>query len=493
MNFHPERDRRGFHGSLIPQRNENLMMRRRYRPWQVAIVLMSTTCALPPYRSALSDEHATTSVESASKRPNIVLIMVDDMGYGDLPAYGAKDVRTPNLDRFASQGVRLTNYYAAGAECTPTRTALLTGLYPQRIGGMECAIGTGNVGRYDDAIRLRETHDLGLPAEQSVLSSSLKNAGYQTAVFGKWHLGYEPKHHPLKHGFDQFFGFLGGYVDYYRHREFSDLGVLFEGRKPVETEGYMTKLITDRAVQFVDASSKDAPFFLYVAFSVPHFPFQPPGNDSGKMVAKEELTKGTRKNYVAMLKDMDREVGRLLSSLEKRGLTENTLVVFASDHGAIAPGSNAPFRGFKSGLFEGGIRTACMMRWPGHLPAGVVSDQPAITMDLTTSFIEAGNGKTPDGYRSDGVDIVQHLSNKKPIPQRTLAWRAKRGDRVWRAIRHDDWKLVTRLEEGKSEQWLFDLKNDSAEQVDQSEKSPQRKAELSKLLTDWEIETKSSR
>jgi arylsulfatase A len=297
-------------------------------------VIMSTTCALPPYRSALSDEHATTSVESASKRPNIMFIMVDDMGYGDLPAYGAKDVRTPNLDRLAAQGVRLTSYYAAGAECTPTRTALLTGLYPQRIGGMECAIGTGNVGRYDDAIRLRETHDLGLPAEQSVLASSLDDAGYQTAVFGKWHLGYEPKHHPLKHGFDQFFGFLGGYVDYYRHREFSDLDVLFEGRKPVETEGYMTKLITDRAVQFVDASSKDAPFFLYVAFSVPHFPFQPPGSDSGKMVAKEELTKGTRKNYVAMLEDMDREVGRLLSSLEKRGLTENTLVVFASDHGA---------------------------------------------------------------------------------------------------------------------------------------------------------------
>jgi arylsulfatase A-like enzyme len=435
----------------------------------------------------------TASAADKESRPNIVFIMVDDMGYGDLPVYGAKDVRTPNLDRFAARGVRLTSYYAAGAECTPTRTALLTGLYPQRAGGMECAIGTGNVGRYDDAIRLRETHDLGLPAKQSVLASSLKDAGYQTAVFGKWHLGYEPKYHPLNHGFDQFFGFLGGYVDYYRHREFSDLDVLFEGQKPVEAEGYMTKLITDRAIRFVEQASKDDPFFMYVAFSVPHFPFQPPGSDSGKMVAKGELTKGTRKNYVAMLADMDREVGRILNSLNKRGLTEDTLVVFASDHGAIAPGSNAPFRGFKSGLFEGGIRTACMMRWPGHLPAGVVSDQPAITMDLTTSFIKAGSGKTPEGYQSDGLDIVQHLSTNKPIQQRTLAWRAKRGERVWRAIRHADWKLVTRLEEGKSEQWLFDLKNDPAEQVDQSTNQPQRKAELAKLLADWEIETKSSR
>ena len=426
-------------------------------------------------------------------RPNIVFIMVDDMGYGDLPAYGAKDVRTPHLDQFAAQGVRLTNYYAAGAECTPTRTALLSGLYPQRIGGMECAIGTGNVGRYDDAIRLRESHDLGLPADQSVLASSLKKAGYRTAVFGKWHLGYEPKHNPLNHGFDQFFGFLGGYVDYYRHREFSELDVLFAGRQPVKAKGYMTGLITDRAVTFVEQSPADDPFFLYVAFSVPHFPFQPPGSDTGRMVAKENLTKGTRKNYVAMLEDMDREVGRILNSLQARGLTNNTLVVFASDHGAIMPGSNAPFRGFKSGLFEGGIRTACMMRWPGRLPAGVVSDQPAITMDLTTSFIRAGSGKTSAGYKSDGLDIVQHLSEGKPTQERTLGWRAKRGDRVWRAIRHGHWKHVTRLEEGKTEQWLFNLKSDPAEQTNQSASHPRRAAELANLLSKWEAETKHTR
>jgi N-acetylgalactosamine-6-sulfatase len=369
----------------------------------------------------------------------------------------------------------------------------MTGLYPQRIGGMECAIGTGNVGRYDDAIRLRETKDLGLPSDQSVLASSLNNAGYTTAAFGKWHLGYEPKHHPLNHGFDQFFGFLGGYVDYYRHREFSELDILFDGRKPVEAEGYMTKLITDRAVQFVDHFPDDAPFFLYVAYSVPHFPFQPPGSDSGTMVAKEELTKGTRKNYVAMLEDMDREVGRILTSLDKRGMTDTTLVVFASDHGAIVPGSNAPFRGFKSGLFEGGIRTACMMRWPGHLPQGVVSNQPTITMDLTNSFIHAGAGRTPTGYKSDGIDIVGHLSRSQPVKDRTLAWRAKRGDRVWRAIRQGDWKFVTRLEEGKKEQWLFNLKTDPGEQVDLTSGDAQRTSQLSELLSTWETETKSIR
>ena len=436
---------------------------------------------------------SSTFATAQDASPNIVFIMVDDMGYGDLPAYGATDVRTPNLDEFASQGVRLTNYYAAGAECTPTRTALMTGLYPQRIGGMECAIGTGNVGRYDDAIRLRESHDLGIPVTQSVLATSLQKAGYSTAVFGKWHLGYELKHHPLNHGFEQFFGFLGGYVDYYRHREFSDLDVLFDGRKPVEAEGYMTELITDRAVQFVDQTSRQNPFFLYVAYSVPHFPFQPPDSDSGKMVAKDELTSGTRKNYVAMLEDMDHGVGQILKSIAKQGLTDNTLVVFASDHGAIVPGSNAPFRGFKSGLFEGGIRTACMMRWPGHLPEGAVSNQPTITMDLTTSFVHAGDGKTPEGYKSDGIDIVRHLSQRLPDAARTLAWRARRGDRVWRAVRHDDWKLVTRLEVGKRDEWLFDLKNDPSEKVDESKNRPQLKQRLTDLLVGWETETKPSR
>ncbi|NQV22887.1 MAG: sulfatase-like hydrolase/transferase [Rhodopirellula sp.] len=369
----------------------------------------------------------------------------------------------------------------------------MTGHYPQRIGGMECAIGTGNVGRYDDAIRLRATHELGLPADQSVLASSLQKVGYQTAVFGKWHLGYEPQHHPMHQGFDQFFGFLGGYVDYYRHRELSDLDVLFDGRKPVQVQGYMTELITDRAVHFVEAAAETSPFFLYVAFSVPHFPFQPPDSDTGEMVAKENLTQGTRQNYVAMLEDMDREAGRILAALDQRGIAERTLVVFASDHGAIVPGSNAPFRGFKSSLFEGGIRTACMMRWPGHLPAGTVSDQPTITMDLTTSFIQAGKGQVPADYRSDGIDIVQHLSSEKTTQQRTLAWTAKRDDRVWRAIRQGDWKYVTRFEGGKSEEWLFDLQADPAEQNNQAIRDPRRKAQLAELLSAWERETKPSR
>lgn len=458
----------------------------------VRVVLRSCVVCL---LTLLSVSKATAAEPSATNaaRPNIVFIMVDDMGYGDLPSYGATDVRTPHLDRLASEGIRLTSYYAAGAECTPTRTALMSGLYPQRIGGMECAIGTGNVGRYDDAIRLRTQHDLGLPVEQSVLASSLRRAGYQTAVFGKWHLGYEPKHNPLNHGFDQFFGFLGGYVDYYRHREFSDLDVLFEGRRPVKVEGYMTDLITDRAVDFVRRSPNSSPFFLYVAYSVPHFPFQPPDRDRGTMVAKDELTQGTRSDYVLMLEDMDRQIGRILESIQDRELSSNTLIVFASDHGAIRPGSNAPYRGFKSGLFEGGTRTACLMRWPGRLPQGVVTDQPTITMDLTASFLKAGRGVVPEGYQSDGIDILTHFAEQRPDVDRTLCWRAKRGDTVWRAIRHGKWKHVTLGEGGENHQWLFDLAVDPSEQTDLTTSHPKVQDQLANLLADWESETRAAR
>lgn len=428
--------------------------------------------------------------EKAADRPNIVLILCDDLGYADV-GFNAQhfgvmtDVVTPNIDALAKRGTMFSQAYVAHPFCGPSRMALLSGRMPHCFGGQK--------NLPDVAKNLRDYNQKGIPESETLISTVLQSANYSTACIGKWHLGDAKPFHPVTRGFDQFFGFLGGYVDYYRHREFSDLDVLFNGQKPVEAEGYMTDLITDRAVQFVDEASSRNPFFLYVAYSVPHFPFQPPGSDPGKMVAKEELTLGTRKNYVAMLEDMDRGVGQILESLDKRGLTDNTLVVFASDHGAIAPGSNAPFQGFKSGLFEGGIRTACMMRWPGHLPAGTISNQPTITMDLTTSFVHAGNGKTPAGYKSDGIDIVGHLSQRLPDTERTLAWRAKREDRVWRAIRHGDWKLVTRFEDGKRDEWLFNLKTDPAEKIDQSENHSKLKVQLSSQLVAWETETSPSR
>ena len=252
-------------------------------------------------------------LQLAAAPPNIVLILADDLGYGDLGCYGHPQAKTPVIDRLAREGVRFTQHYANGPECSPTRTALLTGRYQQRAGGLECAIGTGNVGRYDDAIRLATKRQLGLPAKQTVLPSALKRAGYACGVFGKWHLGYEPQFNPMEYGWDEFFGYMGGNVHYFNHRETSDLHVLFRGRLPVYSEGYMTHLITDHSLAFIERH-KAKPFFLYVSHESPHFPFQGP-KDATKRVDKSNWMTLDADAYVAMLEDLDREVGRVLAEL----------------------------------------------------------------------------------------------------------------------------------------------------------------------------------
>ena len=266
--------------------------------------------------------------------PNIVFVLADDLGYGDLGCYGHPVAKTPNIDRLAQQGVRFTQHYANGPECSPTRTSFLTGRYQQRAGGLECAIGTGNVGRYDDAIRLAERHELGLPVEQAVIPTELQKVGYSCGVFGKWHLGYEPQFNPMEHGWNEFFGYLGGNVDYFNHRELSDLHVLFRGRSPVSREGYMTHLITDDSIAFIKKHKK-GPFFLYVSHECPHFPFQGP-DEEHKVVTEKNWTERDAKTYVAMLEDLDTEVGRLLTALDVLGIADDTVVVFVSDNGGLS-------------------------------------------------------------------------------------------------------------------------------------------------------------
>ena len=428
---------------------------------------------------------------TAAPKPNIVFMLVDDMGYGDLSCYGAPDARTPNIDRLATQGVKFTQFYAMGAECTPSRTAFLTGRYPQRAGGMECAIGTGNVGRYDDAIRLAEKKALGLPSDQAVLAPALVNAGYQNAVFGKWHLGYEPRFNPLRQGFDEFTGFLGGNVDYFTHTELSDIPIYLKRETPVERKGYMTHLITDDAVEFI--SRVEETFFLYVPYSTPHFPFQGPGDDTGKMHPADQFTIGTREKYVEMLEDMDRSVGRILDALDRRDLSKETLVVFASDHGAMKPGRNLPFNGWKGGLMEGGVRVPCIARWPGQIKPGVISTQVGSLMDLTASFLRVAGTQPPRGITLDGIDILKHVQEEKPDLDRTHYWRARRGDRTWKAVRDGDLKYVYKIEGGQEEEWLFDLAGDIGETRDLKEDRAQDLSRLKKLLSQWENDVRPVR
>jgi len=423
-------------------------------------------------------------------QPNIVFILADDMGYGDLGCYGHPEAKTPVIDRLAREGVRFTQHYANGPECSPTRTAFLTGRYQQRAGGLECAIGTGNVGRYDDAIRLAKERQLGLPANQAVLPSALKKPGYASGVFGKWHLGYEPQFNPLEHGWDDFFGYMGGNVHYFNHRELSDLHVLYRGRLPVYEEGYMTHLITDSSLAFIERN-KDRPFFLFVSHETPHFPFQGPG-DAKKLVDKTNWTEPDAKAYVAMLEDLDREVGRVLATLKKHKLEKNTLVVFVSDNGGFARAANmGPLNGAKSTTLEGGIRVPLIMRWPGHIQPGTTSRQVCATFDLTFSILNLAGAGVP-AKRLDGFDLVNHITGGKKDFERTLFWRGKRGERTWSAVRSGDLKYVRKVE-GETSEWLFDLASDIGEKNDLSKSRPGDVKRLKKLLGDWEKDVRPLR
>ena len=431
---------------------------------------------------------------SAGEKPNIVFIIADDMGYADVSSFGAPDVKTPAIDQIAKDGIRFPNVYAMGPECTPSRVAFLTGRYPQRVGGMECAIGTGNVGRYDDAIRLAEKSDLGLPAEYARLAPGLKSQGYHNAVFGKWHLGYEEKFSPLKQGFDEFVGFLGGNVDYFRHKELSDIEVYLSGTEPITREGYTTDLITEDALDFLEkrAAEPDKPFFLYLPHAAPHFPFQGPDDDDGGMPSAEEWTSGTRETYIEMMLSLDKSVGDVVAALEKHGMTENTLVVFTSDHGAIKPGLNDPWRDYKSTLFEGGIRVPLVAKWPGVIKPGSESEQVGSLMDLTHSFLAAA-GANVEGL--EGIDLLGNAAGGKDPEDRTLYWRSRRGERTWRAIRDKNWKYIRKVDEGKTEEWIFNLKQDPTETKNKldTENAAKKLKRLKKKLAEWEEEVAPER
>lgn len=433
-------------------------------------------------------------------RPNIVFLLADDLGYGDLHCYGRQDVRTSSLDRLATEGVRFTQAYANGPECTPTRAGLLTGRYQQRVGGLECAIGTGNVGRYDDAIRLRQTHDLGLPVSETSIARLVKDAGYATGLVGKWHLGYEDKFAPLLHGFDYAFYALGGGLDYFHHVELPDSGlvshVLRLNGQPVRREGYFTDLVTDEAVRFIRQHAADR-FFLYVAYTAPHAPYQGPQDITPQPLPRDsslqDQSRGPRATYVAMIERLDQGVGQILQALHDQGLADNTVVVFTSDNGATKSGSNGPLAGYKGSTFEGGIRVPAIVRWPGQIPRGLVSEQACITMDFSRSIVRLAGTTPPAGRAFDGIDILERIQAGRPVEPRLLFWRQRRGDNTWWAVRDGSLKWIRRAKGAAREEHLFDLAQDPGEQQDVREMRPHDVQRLAARLTEWEHDVRPAR
>lgn len=416
-------------------------------------------------------------------RPNVVLILADDLGYGDLGCTGAPDIRTPEIDRIAAEGLRFTMFYSNGPECTPTRAALLTGRYPQRPGGLECAIGVGNVGRYDDAVRLRETRELGLPPDRSVLAQMFKRAGYATGLIGKWHLGYEPHLLPRRHGFDEFFGPIGGSVDYFRHTEPDGTPMLYRNEERVQREGYMTDLIAAEASDFI-RRRKGGPFFLYVPFTAPHDPFQTPDSPEPRP---------GRATYAAMVERLDRGVGQVLKTLEEQGLTRNTVVIFSSDNGGPRYARNAPYTRGKGTTFEGGIRVPCFVRWPGVLAPGSTSAQVGITMDLTASLAGVLGAAAPEGKPFDGIDVLKRAREGAAPQPRTLFWRIRRGEATRWGARDGSLKYVRERDGERRGEFLFDVERDPAEKTDLLAERPAEVERLRGRLAAWETEVRPTR
>ncbi len=408
------------------------------------------------------------------QRPSVVLIITDDVGYGDLGSYGAPDIRTPHIDGLARDGVRLTDFYANGATCTPTRTGLISGRYQQRF-ALERPLGSGSTA--DGA--------LGLPATGRSLPQLLKDHGYATALVGKWHLGYKTEFSPRAHGFDYFFGFKSGYTDYYQHTDGSGVPDLFENDAAVEVPGYMTDLITDRSVRFIE-QNRQRPFFIDVAYSAAHWPYQPPdepskARDNSRHLGPFDESTSTRAQYAAMLERADQGVGRILAALDNLGLRQNTVVIFTNDNGGEWLSRNTPLFQHKGTVWEGGIRVPAILRWPGRIPAGSVSGQVGITMDLTASILAATGTPVPAEARLDGMDLLPVLEGRVPEVDRTLFWRVT-GPQPQQAVRSGDWKL---LFDG-ARPMLFNVRTDLGERNNMIGQRSDIARRLRPLLTAWQ-------
>ena len=430
-------------------------------------LLLSTTAFM-----ALVSEPA--AADPKPRRPNIIVILADDLGYADIGCHGCKDIPTPHIDALAKDGVRCTSGYAAAPVGAPTRAALFTGRYPQRFGH-----------EFNPPRDPKEAY--GLTLSEKTLANMLKDAGYATGLVGKWHLGSDAKFHPLQRGFQEFFGFLDG-AHYYLKGDNTlsstiDLGTskpwpngIMRGTKLVEEKEYLTDAFTREAVAFVDAHGKD-PFFLCLSYNAPHTPLEAPEKYLRRVIG---VTGGDqrRRVYAAMIAALDDGVGAVVAKVKEKGLDKDTLIFFLSDNGGItgylSPSSNAPFLGTKSELLEGGIRVPYLVKWPGRLPAGTVYDKPVSVLDILPTALAAAGTDAGKGRALDGVDLSPYFSGKNTgAPHEMLFWRFGPS---W-AVCFGSYKL---LQVNKEPLQLFDLTSDSREARDLAKEKP----ELVKRLTD---------
>ena len=435
---------------------------------------------------------AAPAVAAAQPRKqNIILIVTDDHGIGDVGCYGHPEARTPNLDRLAKSGVRFTQWYSNAPVCSASRASIMTGKYSERTG-------------VSGALPSQPTFDVqGLRAGETTLPGLLRKLGYRTGAFGKWHLGSVEQSRPRAQGFDEFFGWYSGWLDAYSHRYYQlggPPGKIFHDlwrndAEVFEEPAYMTELLGREAQAFLSRQSRRQPFFLYLAFGAPHYSMMAPKKYLDRFPASMERD---RRTHLAMVAAVDDVVGGVLDTVKRQGIEEETVIFFQADNGATrevrassygkpyAGGSNGSQRGYKLGLFDGGMHVPAILRAPGRVTPGKVWERPMISMDLLPTFLEIANpgGAKPAGI--DGHDIIPVLRGEMK-PHETLFWSFNKG----RAVRVGDWKLIENPpqfpdEEVKEQYWLSNLEADPSEKRNLAGSEPERVREMTRQIRAWE-------
>lgn len=409
--------------------------------------------------------------------PNVVLIMADDLGYGDLSCYGNTTIQTPNLDLLAANGVKFTDFHSNGAVCSPTRAALMTGKYQQRTG-------------VSGVITAKSHRDVGLSLEETTMAEEFKKHGYHCGMFGKWHLGYDKAYNPTLQGFDEFVGFVSGNVDYHAHIDQEGFLDWWKGAAIENESGYSTDLITEYGVDYIqknDPGKTGKPFFLYLPHEAPHGPYQKRIDkilrEVGQAGTKPVNTDSIPFIYKEMVEVMDEGIGKIIQTLKATGQYENTILVFVSDNGANRYGSNGGLKGYKGGPYEGGSRVPAIFSYPNQIKEGTVSQEVALSMDLLPTFLDF-IGQQASASQIDGISLKAHLLNQTALPERDAFFAYKNRS----FVRSGDWKLV-RVEnaEGNKKE-LYNLADDLAEQQDLSSEYPEIVDELLTKLESWEQE-----
>jgi arylsulfatase A-like enzyme len=413
-----------------------------------------------------------------AQRPNIIFIVADDLGYADLGCYGGRDAEfgpvSPVLDGLAANGIKFTQGYSNSPVCSPTRFALMTARWQYRLRGAA-----------DEPInsKSRGSAVLGLPPEHPTLPSLLKDSGYRTALIGKWHLGYPPHFGPLKSGYETFFGPMSGGVDYFTHCDSRGTHDLWLAEAEHPQPGYLTDLITDRAVGWLgEVAQGGAPFFLSLHYTAPHWPWETRDDEALAQEVKDNLFHlhgGNIHRYRRMIHHMDEGIGRVMAALRHAGVERDTLVVFTSDNGGERYSDNWPLVGGKMDLTEGGIRVPWIAHWPAVIAPGGVSAQHCLTMDWSATMLAAAGVAGDAAYPLDGVSLLPLLHDPAASFERPMAWRMLH--RGQRAYRHGDWKYL----QVDGHEYLFNIPADERERANHAKREPERLAALRQGWLDW--------